>query len=199
MNTEQIDLTYIVKLYKQVDACSFPDRFASKVVFGDDCWLWQAALDPCGYGQFYWNGRPRKAHRVAYELAVGPIPDGLELDHLCRIRHCVRPEHLDAVPHHVNVGRGLHGVLTTHCPQGHPYDQGNTYVGPGSHRRCRTCDRTRSRDRQRRLSDERSALHGRKSTDPRGTWTCPDCGFGGRGPKTAHADRCLARRDANHS
>lgn len=112
------------------------------------CWLWSGALDPCGYGRIARNGKEQKAHRVSYYLAKGPIPDGLELDHLCRVRACVNPDHLEAVTHKVNAQRGLAGAYLaerTHCPQGHPYDEENTYLwGPEKRwRKCRKCQDSR--------------------------------------------------------
>ena len=85
------------------------------------------------------------AHRFAYETFVGPIPEGLTIDHLCRIRHCVNPEHLEAVTDRVNILRGegisAQHARATHCPQGHPYDLINTYVAPDGDRDCRDCRR----------------------------------------------------------
>lgn len=72
-------------------------RFESKVERGDSCWLWIGRINSDGYGIFYKDGKDRKAHRVAYEDALGLIPDGALLDHICRTRHCVNPEHLRIV------------------------------------------------------------------------------------------------------
>jgi len=69
------------------------------------CWLWTAARYPGGYGQFRANGKGGAAHRFAYELLVGPIPEGLEVDHVCHVRHCVNPGHLQAVTRSVNMTR----------------------------------------------------------------------------------------------
>ncbi len=84
--------------------------FFAKVEFTDACWLWTASTDWYGYGWF-WVGAPRRAHRVCYEWLVGPIPAGLELDHLCRVPACVRPEHLEPVTHAENVRRGDLGKI----------------------------------------------------------------------------------------
>jgi hypothetical protein len=109
----------------------------------DGCWIWTGSIRPNGYGQIAVDvdGRrlPRQVHRVAYELFVGPIPDGLDLDHLCRNRACFNPAHLEPVTRRENARRGIKGILTTHCPKGHPYDEANTYVRPNGHRGCRAC------------------------------------------------------------
>jgi len=113
------------------------------------CWLWIGATAR-GYGQIWVDGRTQPAHRIAYELLVGPIPEGLQLDHLCRVRHCVNPEHLEPVTNRENILRGVsivpQNAAKTHCPQNHPYDDANTYYeGPARWRRCLTCKRERQR------------------------------------------------------
>lgn len=104
-----------------------------------DCWLWQGCVTTAnGYGRFGpWKGKVHWAHRVAYELAKGPIPKGLTIDHLCRTRRCVNPAHLEAVTASVNVRRGGCSLLT-HCKHGHPFDEANTYRRGGT-RCCRAC------------------------------------------------------------
>ena len=113
------------------------------------CWEWTGALNNIdGYGIF-WNGtRNQTAHRFAYEGLVGSVPDGLEIDHLCRNKKCVNPAHLETVTRSGNTSRGMGPTLAanyqrskTHCPQGHPYDEQNTYVYPNGRRCCRTCGR----------------------------------------------------------
>ena len=107
------------------------------------CWLWTAGQNGEGYG-FTTALFRMLAHRFAYELLVGPIPEGLQLDHLCRVRNCVRPDHLEPVTNRVNVQRGARGSLVTHCPAGHEYDEANTYYAKrDGHRVCRTCRRER--------------------------------------------------------
>ena len=114
------------------------------------CWEWQGNTQN-GYGRF---GRYGYAHRRMYELVVGPIPAGCEIDHLCMEKSCINPAHLEAVPHRVNVARfnRARAAKITHCPQGHPYDQANTYIshrGNGSpFRTCRSCVRARSKQRR---------------------------------------------------
>jgi hypothetical protein len=118
------------------------------------CWLWRGAINPKGYGKWPRPDGSRLAHRRVYELVVGPIPAGLQLDHLCRVRACVNPAHLEPVTNRENArrGEGWAGLNAqkTHCPQGHPYAGENLYVNPGGGRRCRECDRVkrqRYRDR----------------------------------------------------
>ncbi|MGA5354024.1 HNH endonuclease signature motif containing protein [Streptomyces thermodiastaticus] len=112
------------------------------------CWIWQAATNRKGYGIFSVNGGSTLAHRFSYELHVGPIPDGLELDHRCRVRACSNPAHLEPVTHAENVRRGKAGAHyrnRTECPQGHPYDDQNTYRRRNGGRACRQCDRDRKK------------------------------------------------------
>lgn len=84
-------------------------RLMSKVVWNGDeeeCWIWEGARDSRGYGCIQFGGRPRKSHRVSYELHIGPIPEGLVIDHLCRNARCVNPAHLETVTQRENVLRG---------------------------------------------------------------------------------------------
>lgn len=107
------------------------------------CWLWTAPPHSAGYSQISVNGRRVFGHRFAYTILVGPIPFGLELDHLCRTPLCVNPRHLEAVTHRVNMLRGLTvGALAagrTECIRGHPLAGDNLYVSPNGHRQCRSC------------------------------------------------------------
>lgn len=117
---------------------------------GTPCWMWMGARN-LGYGMFNLDGRIRRktpAHRVAYQLLVGPISEGLELDHLCRNTLCVNPNHMEPVTHRENCRRGLAGkylTARTHCPQGHPYDLFNTGISQ-NRRYCRACRTKRKRE-----------------------------------------------------
>ena len=126
------------------------ERFWAKVDQSGECWTWTAGKDSKGYGSFWIAPTMRCAHRVSYEITRGPIPDGLEIDHLCRNRACVRPSHLEAVTHHVNVRRspltaGSVNAVKTHCPHGHEYTKANTSFGGRGGRVCKECKRTQGR------------------------------------------------------
>jgi len=115
------------------------------------CWVWTAATDG-RYGHFALDGRII----VAHAFLVGPAPDGLEWDHLCRNQPCVRPTHLEAVTHRENIQRGATG-LRTHCPHGHLFTQENTIKYGNEGRRCRTCYRERGRQKMRILRSKLKA------------------------------------------
>ncbi len=131
-------------------ANGLPDRFWSKVAAEakGGCWIWTAGTSR-GYGQFFESGRMRPAHRISYEALVGPIPPDRDLDHLCRTRVCCNPMHLEIVTRRVNLLRGetvtARNAAATHCPKGHPYDNANTGSNGPGRRRCRACDRIRSK------------------------------------------------------
>jgi hypothetical protein len=104
------------------------------------CWLWTAALTGGGYGGVGFAGKFCLAHRVMYEIVIGPIPAGLCLDHKCRVRCCVNPAHLEPVTVGENNRRGdSFWRKKTHCPQGHPYEGHNVMWKLGVQRSCRAC------------------------------------------------------------
>lgn len=123
------------------------------------CWEWTGCLSSTGYGSFGpgingKKGKTASAHRWSYEHHKGSIPPGLELDHLCRNRKCVNPEHLEAVTRKTNTLRGesmagRHAKQTA-CIHGHPFNEANTYRPPRGGRMCRTCIRLRETSRGRR-------------------------------------------------
>ena len=108
-----------------------------------ECWLWDGKTDKDGYARTS-EARfgTRRVCRVSYDLFVGPIPAGLEIDHLCRERRCVNPEHLEAVPHAENARRAAAAI--THCPKGHEY-AGENLLRYGASRKCRTCNRANAK------------------------------------------------------
>lgn len=116
------------------------ERFWEKVGPTGFCWEWNGCRGTDGYGQIR-DGKSRvRAHRVAYELLVGPIPDGLFIDHLCRVRHCVNPDHLEPVTHKENMRRSWRAVRS-HCVNGHPFD--NEKRRKDGSRACNACVRER--------------------------------------------------------
>lgn len=110
------------------------------------CWLWTLGTDGQGYGCATVDGRQDRAHRHAYRLAIGPIPDGLVIDHLCRVTLCLRPDHLEAVTRAENVRRGVpSNSKKSHCPAGHAYAvHGYTIPTRPRARYCQECNRLRS-------------------------------------------------------
>lgn len=126
------------------------DRFWSKVDASGDCWEWTAATAGRGYGHLVVAGVDRYAHRVAWEMLVGPIPEGLQLDHLCRNIRCVNPDHLEPVTRQENIRRAFprrgvnhRNAQKTHCKRGHLLAGSN--LVPAEHRYCRECRNLRDR------------------------------------------------------
>jgi hypothetical protein len=135
-------------------------RFFDLVDVTDGCWMWQGMRIWSGYGRFSILRRPIAAHRWAYEFCIGPIPEGLTIDHLCRTRACVNPNHLEAVTNLVNVRRGTPyrrnfarrstargrtgerlNTQRTHCTKGHLLDEENGRLERDGYLRCKTCRR----------------------------------------------------------
>jgi len=125
------------------------ERFMAKVEITDSCWNWTASVGGHGYGQFSvkkdgkWG--PQLAHRVSYELHIGPIPEGLQIDHLCRNKSCVRPDHLEPVTQRVNILRSDAPSAVAHrtdtCKRGHNLTDAR--VRSNGARECRACSRER--------------------------------------------------------
>lgn len=117
------------------------------------CWLWTGTMNDHGYGLIYVGmGKEVRAHRFSYELHKGPIPADLELDHLCRVRSCVNPDHLEPVTHAENTRRGnagAHNSKRTHCIRNHAFAE-HGFIDRTGHRQCRICVREWRRAYRRR-------------------------------------------------
>lgn len=137
--------------------------FWHKVDRTGECWLWTGRGDAGGYGRVHYDGRDGYAHRLAYELLVGAIPDGLVIDHLCRVRNCVNPAHLEVVTQRENIlrsdGAGAVNARKTHCKRGHEFTPENT-IRIAQGRNCRTCLRMLQREwaRKRRAAIRQSQV-----------------------------------------
>lgn len=133
------------------------ERLLSKSERGDDensCWIWTASKINTGYGQINLHGAPRLAHRVSYVLFVGPIPSGMDLDHICRVRSCINPKHLEPVTRSENNKRGLVGKEAarrarerTHCRRGHLLSEDNIKWAERGRRCCKICYETKVKEK----------------------------------------------------
>ncbi len=146
------------------------------------CWLWTGLLDRNGYANRTSIGTDKDyPHRFAYRAFVGPIPQGLEIDHLCCVRHCVNPRHLEAVTHPLNMERAQQ--LRTHCAWGHPLSGDNLSI-IGGRRVCKACNTRRQRGlhAQRLAADAKPPEDARckyghpYEVDKQGRWFCRECG-----------------------
>lgn len=118
------------------------DVWSRFVASDEGCWPWHGPVGGSGYGTMRFERKKHQAHRLIYELLIGPIPDGLDIDHLCSNKLCVNPDHLEPVTRSVNIQRAIdreERPRKTACPQGHPFDESNTIVLAPSGRRCRLC------------------------------------------------------------
>ena len=115
------------------------------------CLLWAGCVRSNGYAYITCGSKLLLVHRLMYEWFVGPIPEGLELDHLCRVTRCAAPAHLEAVTHRVNMLRSktpaAANAVKNHCDRGHEFDLLNTYFTPQGFRQCRECNRAAERRR----------------------------------------------------
>lgn len=138
------------------------ERFWDRVdkTAANDCWEWRGSINRGGYGLLSVDNRTCQVHRVAYQMLVGSIPPGLDLDHLCRNRKCVNPAHLEPVTRRENVVRGVgptaKKAAQVHCTHGHPLSGNNVYINSRGNRECRVCRRAlrqaeRARNRATRL------------------------------------------------
>lgn len=118
------------------------DRFWRKVRPTGFCWEWTGSKNPRGYGTFRHEGRTASAHRVSWELLMGSIPEGLVIDHLCRNRGCVNPDHFDLVTQRVNMERSS-PRLKSHCKRGHEFNKENSVINNRGHRVCNACRRAK--------------------------------------------------------
>ncbi len=135
-----------------------------------ECWV-RPVHTQNGYGKVRFEGRGYLAHRVTYEHFIGPIPEGHQIDHLCRVRNCVRPDHLEAVTSRENTLRGQsptgRNAAKTHCEKGHPLQGEHLLVRADGYRACRTCRRENYRknyDPVRRAARRRALLDARKNS-----------------------------------
>lgn len=131
---------------------------ARTITTDTDCWIWLQCRNRAGYGEVNlsnYSHVSKLVHVIMYTETFGPVPDGMELDHLCRTRECCNPAHLEPVTHLTNIERGEwrqrcaeYWANRTHCESGHEYTAANTYIRPDGRRRCRTCNREWARRRR---------------------------------------------------
>ena len=164
-----------------MDITSLPDKFQSRITIDPSgCWLWTGNKNDSGYGLTIVEKKQRRIHRVVYEALVGPIPQGLVIDHLCRVRNCCNPEHLEPVTSQINMLRGVSPLAEkaswTHCVNGHEFTPDNTYIHKKRNtRNCRTCMIETARKRRAGKANNGPCIH-------------PDCDRVGvsRGMCTSH-------------
>lgn len=136
-------------------AIPFEDRIEPQIERNESgCWLWTGYKYPNGYAVLCWQGKQQLLHRLSYGHFVGPIPEGLVIDHLCRTKNCINPAHLEPVTSGENTRR----AMRTHCVNGHEFTEANIYRPSDGKRYCRICRRTRVREYQerKRLAKEQS-------------------------------------------
>lgn len=171
------------RLWSKVDRDGPIPEFAPEL---GPCWLWTGSLNANGYGTIHRGDRQAGTHRVVVELNGESIPEGHEVDHLCRVRHCVNPAHLEVVTKAENIRRGFSppgmNSRKTHCPKGHLLDGDNLLNIDDGRRHCRICNG----DRYRRRPLPTHCVHGHEFTEDniylnkRGYRLCRKCGINGR-------------------
>jgi hypothetical protein len=122
--------------------CKNKKNFWKRVAITPSCWLWMGEINNDGYGRFTIRKNHALAHRFSYEMLVGYIPEGLQIDHLCKVRNCLNPNHLEPVTSMENTRRSkgnIYNSVTTHCMKGHEYLEENIYQRPNGSRECLTC------------------------------------------------------------
>ena len=135
---------------RDLDFSALPERIQSKtrINWKTGCWLWMHRCDSSGYGTIRFEGKTWSSHRLCYELLIGPIPKDREIDHLCRVRNCINPAHMELVTDRENALRGNRNQFykKTHCIHGHKFSPENTYHPPKRpmQRHCRICINERS-------------------------------------------------------
>lgn len=142
---------------------SFTVHLLASIKGPDECWNWAGHVGKNGYAYASYKGKATTAYRASWEHLVGDIPDGYEIDHLCKNPRCVNPKHLEPVTPMENNMRSTSpaslAAKKTHCSNGHPFSCENTklILRPNGHydRRCKTCHRTRERERQRLIREAR--------------------------------------------
>lgn len=121
-------------------AANTMDKILARIEKTETCWLWTGGLDRAGYGRVDYRGARRSVHRLIYETLVGPIPEGLCLDHLCRVPKCCRPDHLEPVTYQVNTQRGRTSLdFGGKCRRGHDTTKPGAIIAEGIQRRCAVC------------------------------------------------------------
>ncbi|UVF62330.1 HNH endonuclease [Nitrososphaeria virus YSH_462411] len=132
------------------------NRFMNMVDKTGNCWEWVGSKNWLGYGQFSFYGKTTATHRLSYQHYKGEIPDGMVLDHLCRVRHCINPEHLEVVTNKENILRGRGATANnskkTHCKNGHEFNEENTYYRKKG-RDCRECHRITENKRRLKIKE----------------------------------------------
>lgn len=147
---------YRMRKWGRTELPSHFEKFMMLVEKTDTCWLWKGYIRTDGYGRArHTSSNHGLAHKWLWEHTNGSVPEGLELDHLCRVRHCVNPEHLEPVTRQVNVLRGVSppalNARKTHCPQGHALAGDNLGIGTHGGRFCRICSRVRAKAHKAKL------------------------------------------------